>query len=177
MVGRPAPLATRLWRRVDVRGPDDCWEWRGARGEYGHGRIGSGAPIHNHIGTHRVAWELARGPIPDGMFVCHRCDNPPCCNPAHLYLGTPADNSADMAAKKRCRSGASHPMAVLTELKVLEIWGLLGKLPERLIAEKYGVSQGLISRIARRLCWAHLTADLPPRQRGPRRGRYSRKTA
>jgi len=73
-------------------------EWSGSRGRDGYGSIHVGPQT---ILTHRLAWELAHGPIPDGLCVLHHCDNPPCCNPAHLWLGTPADNAADRDAKGR----------------------------------------------------------------------------
>ena len=79
-------------RRVDKRGPDDCWEWIGLRGDRGHGRINFDHVVHQ---AHRVAWELANGPIPPSLVVRHKCDFAPCCNPAHLELGTRADNNRD----------------------------------------------------------------------------------
>lgn len=92
---------------------DECWVWRGTVRSDGYGtkKIKQKQSL-----THRLAWEWANGPIPAGMFVCHRCDNPPCCNPQHLYLGTHIDNMADMVAKRRhwrhaqthCRSGHDY---------------------------------------------------------------------
>ena len=78
-----------------------CLLWTGATNEKGYGVIGAGARGAGVLKVHRVAWELARGPIPEGLFVLHRCDIPACCNVAHLFLGTNADNVADMIAKGR----------------------------------------------------------------------------
>lgn len=101
------PLADRLWAKVDVRGPDDCWEWQGSKvGEYGH--IGVGGRENKLVLTHRAAYEVSVGPIPDGMKVCHTCDNPPCCNPKHLFLGTQADNVRDRDAKGRTARGDNN---------------------------------------------------------------------
>lgn len=103
------PLAERFEERVDRSGgPDACHPWTGTLSG-GYGRIGEGGRGCRILYTHRVAWELANGPIPDGLDVLHACDNPPCCNVRHLSLGTHADNMADMAAKGRVRQPGTGP--------------------------------------------------------------------
>lgn len=151
-----APLETRFWSKVDKRGPDECWEWTGTIGSrWGYGFLfseGRSRPAH------RVSWKLHNGPIPDGMFICHHCDNRPCVNPKHLFLGSAADNAADMAAKGRCRSrgvgGEASGNAKLTAEQVVAIRAELG--PHAAIAKRYGVSRPSISNIKSGRTWAGL---------------------
>lgn len=93
-------LACRFWSKVDKSaGVDACWPWTAkSKHKAGYGVISVDGKRNV---SHRVAWELARGEIPPGMHVCHKCDNPPCCNPSHYFLGTPADNVLDMVDKGR----------------------------------------------------------------------------
>jgi hypothetical protein len=96
---KPRPVAERFWEKVDKSG--ECWTWRPVTGRHPFG-YGMFTPQHGQrVTSHRFSWQLAHGPIPSGLFVLHKCDNPPCVRPDHLFLGTHKDNMADMKAKKR----------------------------------------------------------------------------
>lgn len=95
------PKQSWFWSRVALPNENGCREWAGGRNTFGYGIVASnGRPR-----AHRLAWELTFGPIPEGLFVCHHCDNPPCCEPLHLFLGTQKDNVQDAVAKGRMRNG------------------------------------------------------------------------
>lgn len=95
------PLEERLWKNVDIRGKDECWPWLRAVTKEGYGRIAAGAGSKAVLKTHRVVWIVTFGEIPFGWQVCHQCDNPPCCNPFHLFLGSELVNNRDMIQKGR----------------------------------------------------------------------------
>ena len=124
------PLVERFERFV-VR-QSGCWSWSGAT-RNGYGVLGRGGRGEGLVYAHRLAWEIANGPIPAGMNVLHRCDNPPCTNPDHLWLGTKADNNRDMAAKGR-HVGTRR----LTVDQVREIRS--SSEPARWLADRFGIS-------------------------------------
>lgn len=132
-----------------------CLDWPRGTTTWGYGRFRIGGKNHQDFQVHRVAYELAIGPIPDGMCVCHRCDRRICFRPDHLWLGTYAENIHDCIAKKRFNhAGASNSKARLTEAQILEIRALGRQgLTSRQIAEIYGVAYSGISRICSYRGW------------------------
>ena len=156
----PAPrdIALRLaeWHVVTEAG---CWEWVGSRTPKGYGKVHFKGRTKR---AHRISYELAHGPIPNGLTVCHTCDNPPCINPAHLFLGTNADNRRDMMAKgrscapKRPASGERNGFAKLTAAIVREIRALAaaGSLTKVEIGRRYGISGAHVANIASGRSWA-----------------------
>lgn len=156
MSRQPVPVQNRFWDKARITGPEACWEWARSRFPNGYGQIQAhGKPTQ----AHRVAWELTRGPIPDGMCVLHHCDNPPCVNPSHLWIGTHRDNNADRDQKGRHRSalGSAHGHAKLDESSVVAILRLHAKgISQRTLAFRYGVSTSIISEIVNGILWTHV---------------------
>ena len=159
MTGINSAAFARFWSNVAVtRDPSECWPWVGGefQGRGGYGRFSvNGGGRRAHI----VAYELANGPVPHGIMVRHACDNPPCCNPAHLLCGTAADNSRDRSARGRSadRRGALHPLARLDEAAIGEIRKLaeMGRRHAD-IASEFGISRQHVGKIARRENWSHV---------------------
>lgn len=148
-------FADRFWSKVDPSG--DCWLWTAHIKPQGYGQftVAKG----RFYGAHQVAYVLVRGPIEAGLSVCHRCDNPPCVNPDHLFLGTQSDNAFDMLAKGRARRvrGTDHPSARLTEADVRAIRAAPA-FPGRnkTLAARYGVSTRAIWCVITGATWAHV---------------------
>jgi len=155
--------AEDFWTVVDCSG-DGCWEWQGQRasGErtdrpgkrkmpYGMARIGI-SPNYKDVMAHRLAWEYAVGPIPEGMKVLHSCDNPPCCRPDHLFLGTQSDNMKDAAGKGRLAFNLPEtPISKEKALKIRAAWESSDKKHgmKTIIARQFGVNPGIVFYLTR----------------------------
>lgn len=143
---------SRFWSYVDKRGPNDCWEWKANRAPRGYGKF-MWRRDRTQLAS-RIAYHFSKGD-PGSMFVCHSCDNPPCCNPAHLWLGTHKDNMDDMDRKGRrrppIRRGTDNNFAKLNEQIVREI--RQSGLPSKEIAQRYGVTSTAIYLIRKRKNW------------------------
>lgn len=131
----------RFWSKVDKRGPDECWPWTAANIK-GRGVIRIAG---RNILAPRVSWELHNGPIPEGKWVLHTCDNPPCVNPAHPFLGDRLVNIADCMAKGRTTRGLRHGQCKLTDEQVIAIRHANGF--QRDIAAQFGISQTHVCEI------------------------------
>jgi HNH endonuclease len=139
---RGVPVEERFWTNVDKSG--ECWTWSGDRDAKGYGTVYIASRKKDRC--HRVSWRLTFGEIPEGLFVCHKCDNPPCCRPGHLFLGTPKDNAIDMAEKGRAAISKISPQQAKEILS--KYTGSRGE--QRRLASEYGVSQPTIWRIVNR---------------------------
>jgi hypothetical protein len=164
------PIEEQFWSKVDKSGgPDACWLWARGRTK-GYGRLRLGGKLWR---AHRLAWQCVHGLLADDIKVLHTCDNPPCCNPAHLYAGTQLDNAADRDSKGRgatgdrngththpevVRRGEKHRSAKLTEAQVLQIRALYrsGNVTQKQLASEYGVKRSSIGGITLRQKWAWL---------------------
>lgn len=185
------PTEERFWARVNKNGPvpvhrpelGPCWAWTGAA-SHGYGMLLVGDRMCR---AHRLSWAIEHGVLPGDMCVCHRCDNPLCVRPDHLFLGTRADNAADMVSKGRWNAKGTrrfmygdqapsrrHPetvargeraaLAKLTEENVRDVFKFRQQgETHRSIASRFGVSSGTIGFILRRETWGHLNIDTPVR--------------
>ena len=163
-----------FWECVSKEGPIHpvcgmCWSWHGGLFSEGYGRIGRAGLAH------RISWEIHNGPIPKGMYVCHKCDNRECTNPDHLFLGTSKENFEDMISKGRQAKGDSHAMRIhpeivrkgeqvsthkLTSDDVIGIRRICVNHSDSVgvsaLARKYGIGKSAISKIVRRVSWKHI---------------------
>ena len=151
-----------FWSKVGITdNPKDCWEWRGAKKPKGYGNLKVNG---KYMLAHRVAFELTVGSIPDGFMACHICDNPSCCNPSHIMLGTPKSNAIDMLIKNRqvkfhpASRGERNCNSKLTTEAVKEIRRAYEakEANQYELAKIYGVSQHSICSVVKRQTWRHV---------------------
>ena len=143
-------LREQLYRSLR-KTKNGCWLWTLSVTSSGYGQMYVGrvaAPAH------RMSWIVHNGPIPKGIFVCHKCDNPRCINPDHLFLGSHSDNMGDMTRKGRSTRGSKNPRAKFTEAQIQEIRS--SKKSRKELAEKYGVWPETIWGIRTRRYWKHV---------------------
>jgi hypothetical protein len=172
-------VLSRFWEKVDKT--DGCWVWIGAVSNKGYGNFWDGV---NYVHAHRFSWQLHNGIIPNGLFVCHTCDNRKCVRDDHLFLGTNDDNMKDAVRKGRMASGDNHGLrkhpecngvhlhpevvrgerngnAILTNERVFALrrMGKLTIAEKRRLAEEYGVGIGVIWSVLSGKTWKHLLED------------------
>ena len=155
IMGRPPqPAEERFWSRVDTSGK--CWEWIGRKSPEGYGRFWDG---DKDTTAHRFAYSLVYGAIPDGMFICHHCDNPGCVRTSHLFMGTHSDNMRDSIAKGRHvdNRGERHGLSRLCENDIYEIRRLrsLG-IEQKILAKMWRICRPNVSLIVTRKRWKHI---------------------
>ena len=155
----PEERIAAFWAHVDITGGfDTCWACNYAKDRRGYAVVRVNGRLE---GAHRYAWQLTNGSIPPRTEVCHRCDNPPCCNPSHLFLGTHQDNMQDAGRKGRVHPpihrGVAHHLAKLTDADVILIRALHAEgLGSRAITRRYYVSHTTIQQIIQRTTWTHI---------------------
>ena len=148
-------LSDRFWEKVDKRGPDDCWEWIAGKSNGGYGVF---CTEEGTVGAHSQAWKLSNGIIPEGDYVLHSCDNPGCCNNAHLFIGTQTENMQDCISKGRFSRGESNGQSKLNSVDVQLIrgWHESFEASREGLAKIFGVSKTTIGLIVRRVTWQHI---------------------
>ncbi len=155
---KTVPIEKRFWKKIDIKDSIECWEWKAVKNNKNYGQVSFNGKMEL---AHRVMWILVNGEIPDNLCVLHKCDNPSCVNPSHLFLGTKRDNSNDMVAKGRriyiAYRGIDNGSAVLTEEDVLKIRELHHSgISQHKIAKIYGRGVSTIHHIVKRQTWKHI---------------------
>lgn len=152
------PIESRFWKYLRIT-DTGCWEWQRGLSEQGYGKLYWNGERY----THRIVWILCWGDIPEGLCVCHHCDNPPCCNPLHLFLGTDADNLDDMRKKGRWWVPVGEDSAP-AKMKTVQILDIIRRreegVPVKVLAEEFSLNPSTISKIALRKRWKHLSPKI-----------------
>lgn|ERR1035437_7559346 len=145
-----------FWRKVEIRGLDECWPWKAWRDKKGYGYVWFREQGRLQA-AHRLAYYFTHGVLPS-LHICHKCDHPFCCNPVHLFPGTDADNIHDAMTKGRLCKGEDRPQSKLTEENVREIRRLYaeGGISQQAIAVQFGVRRPAIQKIVLRERWKHI---------------------
>lgn len=149
-----------FWKHVDKNAPDGCWPWMGNQNGQGYGRICSHRGGHTKM-AHRVSYELTYGPIPEGLCVCHRCDNPLCVRPDHLFLGTKRDNIQDCIRKGRFTQAGGNPERRETHWAAKLTWQTVREIRQRyqdgdsvaVLSRSYNMSDSTISDVVHYASW------------------------
>jgi hypothetical protein len=152
------PTEQRFWSKVNKDAPNGCWEWTASLTHDGYG-VFQVREVNHWRFAHRVSYQMAHGDIPDGVLICHSCDNRKCVNPDHLFAGTPKDNTQDMIRKGRkyLPIGESNRGSKLNTASVIEIRNLSQqgiRYPK--IAKQFSVSVSVICEIVKRKAWRHV---------------------
>jgi len=165
MKGREANTILNFLGNIDMRSNDECWNWKGSITKDGYGLFTMYYKTHL---THRLAWERRNGDIPKGQCVLHKCDNPKCCNPNHLFLGTHQDNMKDKSDKGRCRTGSHVGKKYLTDTEAMDIKILYdtGEYSQRDLGRVFDVNHLQIYNIIHGKSKAHLKNIPIPKPKG-----------
>ena len=156
----PVALEIRFWQQVAKRTDDQCWLWIGAKDKDGYGKIKT--RDRKTIRPHRLSWEIHRGPVPEGMQVCHDCpgkDNPSCVNPSHLWLGTSKDNCLDSFRKGRTPTQGEQCKQTKLSAFTVEFIRVLydsGEYSQGELAKIFNLNFSHIHKIVLRKIWKHL---------------------
>jgi hypothetical protein len=159
-------IKERLFSGVEINQSTGCWEWKGAKDRKGYASLSIDG---KQVKAHRQSYMQLVGPIPEGMMICHKCDNPSCINPEHLFAGTALDNSRDCISKGRQKPiGEKSFTAKLTDSEVLRIRKELASgAQKKHLGKKFGVSARAIFKIANGDTWKHLIGAGQPAAAGP----------
>ena len=165
MKGREPNTMLNFWGNIDVKSREECWNWQGSTTKDGYGMF---TMYYKTYLTHRLAWKNRNGDIPKGLFVLHKCDNPKCCNPEHLFLGTQKDNMKNKSDKGRCQTGSRVGKKYLTDTDAMDIKILYdtGDFSQRDLGRMFDVTHLQIYKIIHGKSKLHLKNVPIPKPKG-----------